>query len=151
MELHKRDGCNALHLEKPACGTRRTGSAPSPARRCFPRRTALLAAITERRLFVPLSLRDDVADLVVRQTDDHAVFAPQLFVDRRLDRRVGEAAPGSGGSCTLSAPARDRFRRGCSRDFQVAEPEPGDLRPDAEPPCAFGSAGSALSGSPFQT
>src|SRR5262245_25099795 len=48
----------------------------------------LLQAVAERRLLVPLPLRDDVADLVVGQADQHPVLRLQLRVDRRLLRRV---------------------------------------------------------------
>src|SRR5947199_108151 len=55
-----------------------------------------LAAVAERLLFVPLPLRDDVADLVVGQANQHAVRAAQLLVDRRLDRRRREVGAGIG-------------------------------------------------------
>src|SRR5260370_13159334 len=45
-----------------------------------------LAAVGEGRLFVPLPLRDDVADLVVGPADHHPVWARQFLVDSPLPR-----------------------------------------------------------------
>src|SRR5262249_60075957 len=56
----------------------------------------LFAAVAERLLLIPLSFRNDVANLVIRQADQHAVPAGQLLVNRRLDRSVGEVGAGVG-------------------------------------------------------
>src|SRR5207249_10026675 len=57
---------------------------------------SLLATVAEGFLLVPLTLRDDVADLIVGQTDQNAVRTAQLLVDRRLDRRRREVGAGIG-------------------------------------------------------
>src|SRR6516162_2750932 len=49
-----------------------------------------IAAIGKWRLFIPNSLGNDVADLVVGQADEHVVRAGELFVDGRLNRGIGE-------------------------------------------------------------
>ena len=76
-------------------------------------------AITKRRLFVPLPLRNDVADLVVGQASQHSVRHGELPVDARLDRHIGKVTrTGSVGSCTSPGPAQDR-------SHPVSPPPPG--------------------------
>src|SRR2546428_232756 len=63
---------------------------------------ALLAAVAERRLLVPLTLGNDVADFIVGQADQHAVLAFHLAIDARLDRGIGEVGAGIGGILHLA-------------------------------------------------
>src|SRR5262245_55775506 len=48
------------------------------------------SSVTVRWLFVPLTLGNDVAQFVVRQTDHHAVRGTHLLVDCGLDRCIRE-------------------------------------------------------------
>src|SRR5262245_29880806 len=88
----------------------------------------LHVAVSERRFLIPLPFRDDVADLVVGQADDHAMRTVQLPIDGRLDGGIGEVGPfRSGVGNLVEHQFRIDFARNAS-DVEVAEPQPGDFR-----------------------